>query len=188
MAGIVLSTIRQNARSRACTPADRRCTSAPGKTLENTQTPMKLVYLLSEELKADPEYVSLTQALTLDKSRPYVGLNGTYGLFGSQEWWDSINQGKMPLLSLSGVIKKAYVAGQDPSDFNNTIDLLLDDGTIQSVGIYTNQNEDLSSFEKGHRASIVYALDELKPKAMLNFGQKYNKIALEMAVSLKPVE
>lgn len=67
---------------------------------------MKLVYLLSEELKADPEYVSLTQALTLDKSKPYVGLNGTYGLFGSQEWWDSINQGKMPLLSLSGVIKK----------------------------------------------------------------------------------
>ena len=87
MAGIVLSTIRQNARSRACRPAERRCKSAPGKTLENTQTPMKLVYLLSEELKADPEYVSLTQALTLDKSKPYVGLNGTYGLFGSQEWW-----------------------------------------------------------------------------------------------------
>lgn len=188
MAGIALSTIRQNARSRACRPADRRCKSAPGKTLENTKTPMKLVYLLSEELKADPEYVSLTQSLILDKSRHYFGLNGAYGLFGSQEWWDSITQGKMPLLSLSGVIKKAYVAGQDPSDFNNTIGLLLDDGSIQSVGIYTNQDEDLIFFDKGHRASIVYALDELKPKAMLNFGQKYNKIALEIAVSLKPVE
>jgi len=49
MAGIVLSTIRQNARSCACTPADRRCTSAPGKTLENTQTPMKLVYKIIQE-------------------------------------------------------------------------------------------------------------------------------------------
>lgn len=82
--------------------------------LENTQTPMKLVYLLSEELKADPEYVSLTQALTLDKSKPYVGLNGTYGLFGSQEWCDSITQGKMPLLSLSGVIKKSLCSRARP--------------------------------------------------------------------------
>lgn len=154
--------------------------------LENTKVPMKLVYLLSAELKADPEYVSLTQALTLDRSRPYVGLNGTYGLFGTQEWWDSINRGKMPLLFLSGIIKRAYVTGQDPSDFNNTIDLLLDDGTIQSIGIYTNQEEDSDFFKEGHITSIVYALDELKPEAMLNFGQKYNQIALEMAVSLEP--
>ena len=34
--------------------------------LENTKTPMKLVYLFSEKLKVEPEYVSLTQALTLD--------------------------------------------------------------------------------------------------------------------------
>jgi len=114
MAGIALSTIRQNARSRACRPADRRCKSAPGKTLENTKTPMKLVYLLSEELKADPEYVSLTQSLILDKSRHYFGLNGAYGLFGSQEWWDSITQGKMPLLSLSGVIKKSLCSRARP--------------------------------------------------------------------------
>lgn len=34
--------------------------------LENTKTPMKLVHLFSEKLKVEPEYVSLTQALTLD--------------------------------------------------------------------------------------------------------------------------
>ena len=62
------------------------------------------------------------------------------------------------------------------------------EGTIQSIGIYTNQEEDSDFFKEGHITSIVYALDELKPEAMLNFGQKYNQIALEMAVSLEPVK
>ncbi len=65
--------------------------------LEKIKHPMKIVYRLSEKLKADPEYMTLVQALTLDNSRPYVGLNGTYGLFGSQKWWESIEQGKMTL-------------------------------------------------------------------------------------------
>ncbi|OCG78880.1 hypothetical protein A9G42_02405 [Gilliamella sp. Nev6-6] len=156
--------------------------------LENSKVPMKMVYLLSEKLKVNPEYASLTQALTLDHTKPYVGLNGTNGLFGTKEWWNSIEQGRIPLLFISGIIKKAYVAGQDPSNFNNTLDLLLEDGTIQSVGIYANKKKDSKLFKIGYSASIVYALDELKPQAALNFGQKYNQIALEMAVSLEPVE
>lgn len=48
--------------------------------LEKTKHPMKIVYFLSEKLKANPEYMNLVQALTLDNSKPYVGLNGTYGL------------------------------------------------------------------------------------------------------------
>ena len=156
--------------------------------LENSKVPMKLVYLLSEELKNDPEYVSLTQKLTLDKSKPYIGLNGTYGLFGSQEWWDNINNNKMPLLFLSGIIKRAYIAGQEPLRYNNTIDLLLDDGSIQMVGIYVNDKSNAYLFKVGYKTSIIYALDELKSGAARNFGQKYNEIALEMAVSLEPVE
>ncbi|MWP61539.1 hypothetical protein [Gilliamella sp. Pas-s25] len=156
--------------------------------LENSKVPMKMVFLLSEELKNNPERVALTQALTLDKSKPTMGLKGINGLFGSKEWWNSIEQGRIPLLFISGIIKKAYVAGQDPSNFNNTVDLLLEDGTIQSVGIYTNKRVDSKLFKIGYSASIVYALDELKPQAVLNFGQKYNQIALEMAVSLEPVE
>lgn len=156
--------------------------------LKKTKLPMKIVYCLSEKLKADPEYMNLVQALTLDNSRPYVGLNGTYGLFGSKEWWDNIEKGKIQLRCISGIIKRAYVAGQDPSPINNTIDLLLDDGTIETVGIYVNKDEDANLFKVGYKASVVYALDELKPEAQHNFGQKYNEIALEMAVSLEPLE
>ncbi|SCC25333.1 hypothetical protein GA0061080_105623, partial [Gilliamella intestini] len=97
--------------------------------LENSKVPMKMVYLLSEKLKKNPEKAALTQALTLDKTKPKMGLKGTNGLFGTKEWWNSIEQGRIPLLFISGIIKKAYVAGQDPSNFNNTVDLLLEDGT-----------------------------------------------------------
>ena len=155
--------------------------------LDNTDVPMKLVYLLSEELKANPEQIALTQALTLDDSRPMMGLKGSNGLFGSQEWWESIEQGKMPLLYISGIITRTYVAGQDSSEFNNTIDLLLDDGSIEAVGIYTNQEQDTNLFKVGHLASIVYALDEMKAQPSINGEINYSKTALEMAVSLESV-
>lgn len=156
-------------------------------TPDNRQKPMKKVYSLSEELKEYPEYVALTRSVTLDESKPNIGLNGTFGLFDTKEWWDNIKQRKMPLLFLNGVIKRSYVAGQDSSKVNNAIDLLLDDGSIKMISIYVNKESDADLFRVGHEVSIVYALDELKPAAANLFGQKYNQIALEMAISLEPV-
>lgn len=133
--------------------------------LENSKIPMKLVYFLSEELKNKPEQIVLTQSLTLDKSRPNIGLKGTNGLFGSQEWWNSINQGKMPLLYVSGVITRTYVAGQDPSPVDNAFSLLLDDGSKVEESIYDYiKEEDKKLFQKGSRVEIIYANDELKRK------------------------
>lgn len=156
--------------------------------LQSSTSPMKRVYLLSYELEINPEHMALTQALTLDQSRPGMGLNGTHGLFGSREWWDSIEQGRIPLLFLSGIIKRAYVAGQDPSRFNNSIELQLTDGSTQDIGIYVNNKKDARLFKAGSFVSIVYALDEFKPEAARNFGNKHHQITLEMAVSLEPAE
>lgn len=156
--------------------------------LENSKIPMKLVYFLSEELKNKPEQIVLTQSLTLDKSRPNIGLKGTNGLFGSQEWWNSINQGKMPLLYVSGVITRTYVAGQDPSPVDNAFSLLLDDGSKVEESIYDYiKEEDKKLFQKGSRVEIIYANDELKRKNS-NGEKAYLDIVLEMAVSLEPVE
>lgn len=156
--------------------------------LENLKIPMKLVYFLSEELKTKPEQIVLTQSLTLDKSRPNIGLKGTYGLFGSQEWWNSINQGKMPLLYVSGVITRTFVAGQDPSPVDNAFSLLLDDGSKVEESIYDYiKEEDKKLFQKGSRVEIIYANDELKRKNS-NGEKAYLDIVLEMAVSLEPVE
>ena len=156
--------------------------------LNKFDTPMKSVYLLSEELKENPGRIALAQALTLDKSKPCMGLKGTYGLFGSQEWWSNIEEGKMPLLLLSGVIQRTYIAGQDSSSKENSFSLLLGDGSIREEIIYNHtREEDRRLFVVGSRVEIVYAFDELKPGAV-DGEETHLDIVLEMAVSLQSVE
>lgn len=149
---------------------------------------MTRVFELALELEADPEHVALAQALTLNKSKPQMGLLGSRGLFGSEEWWANIRSGAMPLERVSGVITRAYHAGQDSSGPNNAIDLVADEGLVQSVGIYVNDPVNVGLFQPGHAVAVTYALDELKPQAAMNSGRPYSKIALEMAVSLAPVK
>ncbi|WP_232776919.1 hypothetical protein [Rahnella sp. AA] len=145
---------------------------------------MKLVYQLTEALKIDPEQIVLAQALTLNALKPRLGLKGSLGLFGSQKWWASINQKKMPLLHISGEISRAYCSGQSESGLNNTIDVVLEDGSKSTIGIYTNNKSDVQLFKIGCKIDIVYALDELKQQPALDGGVNYSKIALEMAISI----
>jgi hypothetical protein len=154
---------------------------------DKSDVPMKRVYLHSEKLIASPDRVAAAQALTLNPSKPMHGLKGKYGLYGSQEWWASIEQRKMPLLFISGIIRRAYVAGQDGGDENNGVDLLLDDGTERAEGIYVNDKADIPLFRAGCRVELVYALDELKKQPAPDGGINYLEIPLEMAVSLQPV-
>jgi len=157
--------------------------------LDQSGVPMKRVYLLSEELKADPGRVALAQALTLNDAKPRMGLKGTLGLFGSPEWWGNIEQRKMPLRFLSGVIQRAYVVGQDESVvMNNEIELRLDDGSVQAEGIYVSNEDDVNLFRAGHRVEVAYALDELKRQPAADGGVNYSRVTLEMAVSLEPVK
>lgn len=151
--------------------------------LENFSVPMKLVFRLEDRLRDDPERIRLAQALTLDPSKPRMGLRGKHGLFGSPEWWRSIREGEMPLLQLSGVVERAYVAGQDSSETNNAIDLRLDDGSVHMVGIYVNSESDAELFNQGCRVGIIYARDELKQPAA-DGRVNYLNVALEMAVSV----
>jgi len=148
---------------------------------------MRLVYQLSEELKNDPQQVALAQALTLDSSRPEMGLRGTYGLFGSLQWWKSIAEGTMPLRKISGVVKRVYVAGQDLSEGENAFDLLTSDNETLAESFYANNESDYCLFKVGHRVEIVYALDELKSQPDPDGNVNVSEIVLEMAVSEVPI-
>jgi hypothetical protein len=92
----------------------------------------------------------------------------------------------MPLRVLEGTVVRVYEAGQDHEGINNTIDLSLENGAVVPVGIYVNDPVDVGLFKVGSWVTIVYALDELKDPST-NLGDKYSKIALEMAVSLELV-
>lgn len=145
---------------------------------------VKRIYQLSEELAQDPEQVADAQALTLDQSRPYLGLKGSLGLFGSEEWWANIKAGVIPLKHLSGVIKRVYVAGQDRSDAPNAFDLLSSDGQVRMEGIYVNSPEDVALYQVGRKVDVVYALDELKTP-LPDSGKNYSEIVLEVSVFLQ---
>lgn len=155
-------------------------------TLDNAKVPMRLVYQLSEELKNDPQQVALAQALTLDSSRPKMGLRGTYGLFGSLQWWKSIAEGVMPLRQVSGVVTRVYVSGQDSSEGYNTFDLLTSDDETLAESFYANDESNFCLFKVGHRVEIVYALDELKSQPDLGGKINVSEIVLEIAVSEVP--
>ncbi|MGF1688951.1 hypothetical protein L4C36_20105 [Photobacterium japonica] len=144
---------------------------------------MELVYSLREELKHDKKNMEFAQKLTLDESKPLLGLKGKYGLFGSDEWWKSIENKKIPLEYVSGIIKKCYVTGQDRGGVNNTVDLILEDGTEKTIGIYVNHKDNIKKFIPGVVVQMVYGFDELKKQPSRDGKINYLRIPLEVAIS-----
>ena len=146
---------------------------------------MKTVYDLWFELLTveGQEHVRLAQALTLDESRPLLGLKGTNGLFGSDEWWMNIRSGRIPTRVVEGVIHDMAFAGQDArwGDEVNELSLRLPDGSFLSESIYTNDTKDRALFKPGAEIRIVYALDELK-RMSAGQGNAMSEIVLEMAI------
>src|SRR5262245_9820406 len=148
---------------------------------------MKLVYELRIALQRNPERMALTQKLTLDKSRPLMGLRGVGGLWGSDEWWAATRNGKLRRDDVSGVITRTSFAGQDSrwGDEVNCFTLRLADGSERTDSIYVNEHRDAKLFKPGHRVAWAAVLDPLKdPQPLMDDGCV--KTILEMAVSLKP--
>ena len=120
---------------------------------------MRLIYSLREELEAHPQRVADTQALTLDESRPF-GLKGTYGLFGSPEWWANIERGIAPVQTLSGQIARLYREGMHNE--GRGFEMTLDDGAIYKYSCVANRKKDLSAYQVGKRIEFTMMFDPLK--------------------------
>ena len=144
---------------------------------------MKIVYSLEKRLELDKDFIKDVQSLTLDLSKPRMGLSGKHGLFASSQWWLNITNGNIPVQYKTGIITKAYIAGENNGQYNDTIDILLDNGNTESVGIFVNNDADANLFKIGCRATIVYILDELKTQPAPNGEINYLKITFDMAVS-----
>ncbi|SIR55867.1 hypothetical protein SAMN05880566_114133 [Janthinobacterium sp. TND4EL3] len=145
---------------------------------------MKTVYTLAEALAKDPGRVAKTQALTLDSSRPCMGLKGKHGLFASEAWWKSIAARRLQTQTLTGIIERTYFAGQDSrrGDEVNSFTLRLADGSTADESIYTHHKHDIKLFVPGATVTMVHALDELKAPAA-DGGIGHARIVLEVSVS-----
>ncbi|MCX7419641.1 MAG: hypothetical protein NT013_08895 [Planctomycetia bacterium] len=50
------------------------------------------------------------------------------------------------------------------------VDIFLNNGSIESAGIYVNNESDVALFRVGCQVEVIYALDELKQQPSLNGG------------------
>ncbi|WP_286074750.1 hypothetical protein [Stenotrophomonas sp. 59] len=142
---------------------------------------MKVLYSLKKDLDLHPERVAETQALTLNQARPLFGLKGTQGLFGSEQWWRSIEDGLIHTETVAGVITSLYVTGQDHRRSPNAFDFRLQDGSIRSEDMYVNAPSEVSCYAVGRRIEITYVFDELK-QPLQDGSSQYLDLVAEIRV------
>lgn len=153
--------------------------------LDEADVPMKLVYQLEEDLKRDPERVQRTQALTLNASRPRMGLSGRLGLYGSPEWWTNIQHGVIKQEMVSGLITRVYTSGWGEDEIN-AFSFVTPHEEVDHQDIYVINQADAKLFQVGSRVDVLYCYYELKHQPAEDGTTAYLKEVVEMAVSLEP--
>jgi hypothetical protein len=152
--------------------------------IEELACPAKLVYQLSQELMANPTRVTQAQTLTLDVSRPNLGLSGEHGLYGSDEWWANIKAGVITLRYTSGIVQRMYHAGMELDEQGSMdFDYIGDDGILRSSSCYVNDASDIGLYQIGKKVWFALAFDKLKKQPARDGGVSFSKITLEVAVS-----
>lgn len=145
---------------------------------------VKLVFSLQKRLQREPIYIEKAQALTLNTNKPFIGLKGTHGLYGSDEWWCNLYNGVIPTVCYSGQIIDVYEAGQDKIGRLNTVKIILPNDSFYEVAIYVNNENDRSLYKSGSKLYLVKAFNELKYQPRDSNNKNYSEITLELAVSI----
>jgi len=120
----------------------------------------------------------------LDPRKPLFGLLGAHGLFGSEEWWESIRTGKIRTEVVRGTIVELCFEGQESrwGDEVNTFRMQLADGSEFQEAIYGRLEEDRRLFRVGATVCVAYARDAWKRPAA-DGTTDHAWVLLEMAVS-----
>ena len=147
---------------------------------------LELVYEFYKDLSNSTDMIRNTHQLTLDKSRPYMGLKGDKGLFATKEWWDNINEKNIPSEVKSGVIVRTYNAGMENSTKPNSFTYIDKEGNRHDESIYLLDSHNYELFNIDHYVVIFYAYDEMKSSTIEN--PDYCPAVIEMAVSKKPLK
>jgi hypothetical protein len=131
---------------------------------------LKEIYTLEKDLESDPKRVELAQKLTIDDSRPSMGLKGTYGLFASEKWWRNFHNNKIPKVIYNGVIEDVHFSGMHNESKSFT--LRLDDGGIYKYSLVADQKSDLKLYKEGARLQVVTYIEKMKNGSEQDFVYK----------------
>lgn len=121
---------------------------------------MKQIYSLEIEHEDDPSRVDLAQKLTLDKDRPYMGLAGKYGLYGSSEWWGNLYSGKIPKKTYEGAIEAVQFSGMNNESKSFT--LSLNDGGSYKYTCVANRKRNMKHYQVGRKVKVTEFIEIMK--------------------------
>ncbi len=121
------------------------------------------------DLLDDKRTIKLIQDATLNTKD--FGLKPEHGLFGSEEWWEAIENGTIPKKVLEGVISRVYMSGHN--DFPE-FEVSARDGSKTS---WERQGYD-KYYVVGKKIKMIYVVQ--KPKRPLRNQADRHKILLEI--------
>lgn len=118
-------------------------------------------WVVAYDLAADHETISLVQRATLTTKD--FGIVPEVALFGSNEWWAAISDGRIPKHEVSGRISRLFMTGHgDWPEFE-----LDSNGNKTSWTRMGNQ----AAYAEGREAKVEYVLQKLR-RDLLNQGEQ----------------
>ena len=128
---------------------------------------MKKVYDLETALANDPQRVADAQELTLDAARSSFGLAGEYGLYGSDEWWQNLHAGKLPLTTYEGVIETIQFSGMHNESKSFTLSLA--GGGRYNYTCIADQKSDVKLYAPGRKVRVIAFTERMKSGSEMEF-------------------
>ena len=131
---------------------------------------MKTIFLLERYLKDRPDVIKDAQELTLNKEKPSMGLSGKHGLYASDEWWESLNNGIFETKTYEGKISTIKFEGMNNEGKSFT--LQLKNGGTYKYSCRINSKKDISLYKEGKTLRVTTYLERLKNGQNIEFVRK----------------
>lgn len=133
-------------------------------TINGKEYELVQVFSLRKSHEENPELLKQAQSLSLDNTRPLLGLSAIHGLYGTEEWWENIANGKINTFWRHGIIVRRFCAGME-SGKPNSFDYINDsDSLTYSESFRANKtiSQGKGLYQGGHYVSIRYVEEGLK--------------------------
>jgi hypothetical protein len=119
------------------------------------------------QLRNDTDHIKKVQKATLTTEQ--YGVQPTHGLFGSDEWWQKIASGELPMRRLRGAIIRVYMGSM--GDWPEFV-MRTDDGEESSWTRFADSRELSELYGVGKRIELDYVIQRNRVKAPIQAGEE----------------
>jgi len=127
---------------------------------------MKRIYWLKDDDAAySPRAIQKSREMSLSSDSPY-GVVAEFGLYGSEEWWENIQCGKIPTRITEGSVIGLFEEGQDRSGVPNLVEIETLDGCRVKRSIRFSNEPESEHLKVGSNIKIVEIIQRLKAPSL----------------------